>query len=240
MGNKKDRELIYDREITDNFDTLHREHQKILNWVNQNEAILEVGCHSGYLSKWFKDKNCSVIGIDLDEKALQKASLIVDKTIHGNIDDPATWTPLKGKKFNCITFMHILEHTINPWKILKSSTSLLERNGHIIISLPNICNIQNRFSIFKGNFDYEDVGVMDRTHLRFFNLKTATDLIESSGLVIEEYYSPIQLSVTKCILDELPLLHKIGSKLTHKKKGKYSVFSNNITDQVMTFKCRLK
>lgn len=237
MGDYQNKELIYDRKLIEDLEKLDVENKKVLEWIKKGDRVLEFGCHSGYLSYWLKRYDCLVTGVDLDTEALKKAAPYLDNSFVGNIEKDDFWNYLGDSKYDSITFMHILEHLIDPWKVLERTKGILEDDGTVIISIPNICNARNRFSILKGRFDYEDTGVMDRTHLRFFNKKTGIEMIEKSGFKVVEYFAPVQVNPIKCLLDELPVFHHIGKHMVNKRREK-SIFSNNLTDLVMTFKCK--
>jgi len=53
-----------------------------------------------------------------------------------------------------------------------------------LISVPNVAVWTIRIKLLFGNFDYTDTGTMDRTHIRFFTLKTAKMIVKESGCSI--------------------------------------------------------
>jgi 2-polyprenyl-3-methyl-5-hydroxy-6-metoxy-1,4-benzoquinol methylase len=230
--------LIYDKLNIGNFKDIPAEPLKILEWAGHNKTILEVGCHTGFLSKWLQLQNCDVTGIDINDKATKIAAQFQVKTICCDIEKHEIWEQLQNKKFDVIILNHVLEHLVNPWKTLQQLTSYLRPGGTIIIGLPNICNAKNRFTIFFGRFDYEEIGVMDKTHLRFFNQKTARKLIETSGLEITEYCSSWQVNPLREFLDHTYFWFL--KKLFSGHSPKYFKFSSNLTDVVMLFKCSIK
>jgi 2-polyprenyl-3-methyl-5-hydroxy-6-metoxy-1,4-benzoquinol methylase len=83
--------------------------------------------------------------------------------------------------FDVIIFGDVLEHTRNPEHILEQARVLLKPHGRIIVSLPNIVNLRVRLKILLGNFEYEESGILDRTHLRFFTKASAKAMIERAG-----------------------------------------------------------
>jgi hypothetical protein len=61
----------------------------------------------------------------------------------------------------------------------------------VIISLPNVGLWSIRLNLLLGRFRYEETGVLDRTHLRFFTRRSAREMIEQAGLkVIGNTYNP--------------------------------------------------
>jgi hypothetical protein len=80
-----------------------------------------------------------------------------------------------------------LEHLIDPWDTLEKTTSFLRKEGLLIISIPNIREIKTMFNIFfKGDFRYQDKGILDKTHLRFFCKKNIIELVEGAHVKILE------------------------------------------------------
>ena len=84
----------------------------------------------------------------------------------------------------------MLEHLINPLEVLKKTKRYLKQNGLIIISIPNIAFIQQRFFLLFGKFDYNpNGGIMDETHLRFFTRRSIEKLCKDAGYTIVKFYS---------------------------------------------------
>lgn len=213
--------------------------EKICNWLGSDKEILELGCHSGYFSSWLSKNNCRITGIDINENALQVAKPYLKTSICGNLEDPEIWNNCETESFDAILLMHILEHLRSPESILKKSLDYLKKEGAVVIGVPNVSNAKDRFNMLFGQFEYTEIGVMDETHLRFFNYKTARELIEGAGLVIEEYFSTWQVNPVKEFIDHIPLLWR-AKKFFSDKPPKFFHFSYNLTDVVMLYKCRLK
>ena len=76
----------------------------------------------------------------------------------------------------------MLEHLIDPWKVVESLTKFLKKDGIFIVSVPNIREILTISKIlFGGGFDYNpDGGIMDKTHLRFFCKKNVSELFNKN------------------------------------------------------------
>jgi 2-polyprenyl-3-methyl-5-hydroxy-6-metoxy-1,4-benzoquinol methylase len=221
------------------FEQLPAEWKAILSWVGWNKRVLEIGCHTGDLSKWMQKQECKITGVELNGLALEKAKPFLEGSILNDIELNSIWNLLGEKKFDVILFGHVLEHLQDPWSVLHKARNVLSENGIIIIALPNISNADSRFKILFGRFNYEEIGVMDRTHLRFFNIQTANELIEKSGFHVEEYFAPVQVNPVREFIDHLPILTYLRN-LFPAKPTRFPKFSSNLTDMVMLFKCRLK
>ena len=85
--------------------------------------------------------------------------------------------------------------------------SHLKKNGKIIVSLPNVAHITIRLKLLFGDFTYTESGILDKTHLHLFTLKSARDFIASCGLMIErERFSSNRFGR---IIDLFPVLGKL-------------------------------
>jgi SAM-dependent methyltransferase len=151
--------------------------------VKSGSVVLDVGCNAGYLGRYLKEeKNCVCDGIDLDPVALKKAKPYYRNLYQIDLfkDDFSL-----GFTYDFILFVDILEHLPNPERTLKKLVRNLKPKGKAIICLPNIARFELRLKHLLGNFDYRP-GVMNDDHLRFFTLRTGRELIESSGLRVDQ------------------------------------------------------
>lgn len=151
----------------------------VVNEIKKPETVLDVGCSYGDFGEKLKKKNCLVDGVEIYEPAFIEASRVLDNVYKLDMDYPDDVAKSICRKYSVITFMDVLEHSKNPELVLRAYKEKLEIDGRVFVSLPNVVNIRERISIFFGNFDYQDYGVFDRTHLRFFTKKSACDLMSS-------------------------------------------------------------
>lgn len=176
-------------------------HHKIPLLVGNNKRVLEIGCSSGYLSKKMKENGCYVVGIEINQAAAQIAKNICDEVIVGDIEDDNMISMLdkKDKGFDVIVLGDVLEHCKEPSLVLKRLRKYLSDQGYLVVSVPNIANINVRLSLFfLGRFNYCKYGILDENHLRFFTLLSLRRCLINSGFHIE------QLDVTPGI--KLPFL----------------------------------
>jgi O-antigen biosynthesis protein len=181
--------------------------------VPDGSHVLDVGCHTGILgSALVEKKHCTVKGIDLDLDALEVARERIHAVTSIDLEDSEWVQTLQSKgfrNFDAIIFGDVLEHTRQPAKILIQAKQLLSSNGRVIVSLPNVANVRIRLQILRGKFEYQDSGILDRTHLRFFTLKTARELLQHAGYrIIEERHTGYSLS--KRLIDRFPGMLSAG------------------------------
>ena len=149
------------------------------------KVILEVGCGSGGFAGNLKSiYNVHITGIEPFAMAAAQARTKLDHVIQLPVDDAIEL--LSGRKFDCIVCNDVLEHLVDPWQTLQRLKNLLSEKGVVVASLPNMRFMPVLKDLFiNGNWHYVDVGVMDRTHLRFFTKKSILQLFEESGYAIK-------------------------------------------------------
>ncbi len=232
-----DQSLVYAHPNWKRREELPLEALTILKWLRGRSSVLEVGCHNGDFSRWLQHDGFQVTGLEINPVALEQARPYLHQAICADIESETAWQQLQGQTFDAILFEHVLEHLANPWQVLTRAKELLRDQGIVIIALPNICNADTRFRILFGAFDYTETGIMDRTHLRFFNRITADQMIQQAGLRVEEYFSPWQVNPIREFVDHLPVLTHLRTWLPA-SPPRWPRFSANITDVVMMFKCK--
>ena len=115
-----------------------------------------------------------------------EAKKYCEKIIVGNIENEETILKIKDR-YDVIVLGDIIEHLFDPWKLLTKLKNFLEDDGYMVLSMPNIAHWSVRWNLFKGIFEYHDKGILDRTHLRFFTLKTAKRLIKQASLTYDYF-----------------------------------------------------
>jgi methionine biosynthesis protein MetW len=193
--------------------------------IPEGSSVLDAGCHTGILGEALRErKHCIVTGIDNDKEALRAAATRLDAVLPIELEQPG-WTQGvigAGKKdFDIVLFGDVIEHTRNPLNILREASILLASGGQIVVSVPNVANLRVRLGLLRGRFDYTDSGILDKTHLRFFTLRSARKLIEQAGYKItREAYSGY--SMPRWLIDRAPSLFAVNIIMMAKPKlGSY-------------------
>jgi methionine biosynthesis protein MetW len=181
--------------------------------IPNGARVLDVGCHTGILGEALRvRKQCLVTGIDNDADALEAARGRLDSVALIDLEAPGWANTLIGKgenDFDVILFGDVIEHTHDPLAILKEGRQLLASNGEAIVSLPNIANLRIRLGLLFGKFDYADSGILDRTHIRFFTLKSARELVRQAGYqIVQETYSGY--SMPRWLIDLFPTFFAVN------------------------------
>jgi 2-polyprenyl-3-methyl-5-hydroxy-6-metoxy-1,4-benzoquinol methylase len=158
---------------------------RLAQLIDDRASVLDVGCAVGYLGEFLRRNRASrwLAGIEIDPGAAEKARAHYDQVIVGSIDDPAVWDQLH-RRVDAMIFGDVLEHTADPLVVLRMARPRLSDDGVIVVSIPNIGHFKVRLRLLAGKFEYEDWGIMDRTHLRFFTLKTAQEMLRQAGFSV--------------------------------------------------------
>jgi 2-polyprenyl-3-methyl-5-hydroxy-6-metoxy-1,4-benzoquinol methylase len=151
------------------------------------ERVLDVGCGQATLAGEIRNLGHVVWGIEASSIAVAKAASRVDRCIQADLlDFKAIETVLAEERFDAIVFSDVLEHLYDPVNALRFYRRFLAPGGRVLISVPNALNWQTRLSFLLGRFEYQDTGVLDRTHVRFFTFRSAARLLQAAGCSIEK------------------------------------------------------
>jgi SAM-dependent methyltransferase len=147
-------------------------------------AILDVGCGDGGLGRTLKERApCRVVGVTFAAAEAAQARAVIDAVVQADIDS-ADFTELGT--FDAIVCSHVLEHLKDPGAVLRRLRPHLAPNGTLVVALPNPLLWRQRLAFLAGRFRYTDGGIMDDTHLRFFDWETARQLIENAGFAVAD------------------------------------------------------
>ena len=168
------------------FEIANLEIPKILNHLPGGLRVLDVGCGSGVHGAELKRiHGHSVVGVDLSATSIDKARARLDHAFVGDVTRPEQYPFAAVERFDVILFSDILEHLCDPSGVLARHLFLLKPGGHVIVSLPNVAIWNVRFGLLFGNFNYQQTGTLDKTHMRFFTWKTTWEMFEGVGLVLK-------------------------------------------------------
>lgn len=145
--------------------------------------ILDVGCGEGLLGQRLLDKGArEVVGIEIAPEVSKRAGKNLTQVLHGNIEEMELAFD-KGY-FDCMIFADVLEHLKDPLLTLKKLRQNLSDSGVVVASIPNVGYLGILNMLAQGHWSYQDHGILDRTHLRFFTRKEILTLFKDAGFEI--------------------------------------------------------
>jgi 2-polyprenyl-3-methyl-5-hydroxy-6-metoxy-1,4-benzoquinol methylase len=180
---------------------------EVLPLLTPCERLLDIGCGEGQTALWIKKQGLAkqVYGLELSSSAAAKARNILDDVRCGDIES----AEIPFSEIDCVLCLDILEHLRFPEAALRKIAGCMKPGGALIVSFPNVANWRVAIPLLFGQWNYQDAGILDRTHLRFFNRKSACALLEMNGFTVDRVIPKPGENVSAVFnaLTRLPLFH---------------------------------
>jgi 2-polyprenyl-3-methyl-5-hydroxy-6-metoxy-1,4-benzoquinol methylase len=148
-------------------------------------TVLDVGCGQGALGAAYlrRNPNARVLGIEKDAQAAAQAALRLGEVACLDVEtNPMPFAVPDG--IDCIIYGDVLQHLVDPWALLKRHAAYLAPGGVVLVCMPNSEHWMLALKLLNGSFDYEDKGLLDRTHLRWFTPRTMAGALNDAGLAL--------------------------------------------------------
>jgi 2-polyprenyl-3-methyl-5-hydroxy-6-metoxy-1,4-benzoquinol methylase len=166
-----------------------RINQQLLDSIPKNLGrIVEVGCGTGALGAAYKkdNPNSEYIGLELNPEAVKIATERLDRALDFNVEtSDESQLNIAPQSCDALVYGDVLEHLQDPWSILNHQVSWLKPGGYVLASIPNIQHWTILRDLLQGKWEYQDEGLLDRTHLRFFTLESMQQLFSQAGLIVK-------------------------------------------------------
>jgi 2-polyprenyl-3-methyl-5-hydroxy-6-metoxy-1,4-benzoquinol methylase len=164
----------------------NRDRSSIYPHVCEGEnVVLDLGCGAGVVGRRLIElkRAKSVVGVEIFKPVADEAAKFYDKVYQGDIE---IMDLDYQAHFDYVICADILEHLREPQKVLTRIHQWLKPDGKLICSVPNVRNWRVvRDLLVWGDWEYQDSGIMDETHLRFFTRKSCIQLIAKAGFKVE-------------------------------------------------------
>jgi len=164
----------------------HSSHGHLLAWAAQHRrtdrrpSALDVGCSDGAFGAQVRELGFTVTGTDLIKHAAIGGRLdgFVEADLNAGLPEEA------GRGYDLVIAGDVLEHVIDPGRLLDEIRGRLADKGRVLISVPNISHWYPRLRIASGWFDYDQRGPLDVGHVRFFTRRSFERLLRQHDLRI--------------------------------------------------------
>ena len=145
--------------------------------------LVDVGCGAGGTCGALKSTRPGLVvrGVELMPEPAALARKLLDEVVCGSAEAPM---PDHWPAPDCLIFGDVLEHLVDPWSVLNDWVGRLKPGGTVVASIPNVGHQSVLSPLIRGHWRYQDEGVLDRTHLRFFTRETALGLLAHANLNI--------------------------------------------------------
>lgn len=177
--------------------------QPVLNKINKNDNVLEVGCGNGFILEKLYDRGYkNSYGVEPSQDAVAKAN----KKIRKNIAVDILKAGIFKRRFKFIFFFQTLDHIPDPGKFLKNCYKLLEEGGYILAFNHNIDSLSAKLLGEKSP-------IIDIQHTFLYNHLTITKLFEKNGFGTLKVYSPTNTISLKYLMQLAPFPQIIKRKI---------------------------
>lgn len=161
---------------------------KVLNFVGREKKVLELGCGPGAMTRYMREQlNCQITALEIDPERARLAEPYCDKLYVTNLESFDFKSEFAEQRFDVIVAADVLEHLQDPWRCLCSVRELLQPEGYIVVSIPNVAHNSVIAQLLVGRFSYQPQGLLDVTHLRFFTRRDIEALLLETGFFPEQW-----------------------------------------------------
>ncbi len=173
------------------------------------EKILEVGCGGGHILKRIKDSDA--YGLDISDYLLDMAKKMLSGTKVKLVNGDAGSIPFKDKTYDKIYCTEVIEHVLDPKKVISEIARVGCKDCKVIVTVPNE-NLINKLKkmvirlglwklFFHGKYEVSDE-MNEEWHLHIFDLARLKELVKDHLVIEKVRYVPFRLLplryVVKC------------------------------------------
>ena len=148
--------------------------------------ILEVGTGSGSLAAAVKQRRPGVeyVGVEITPEYVERSRERCDRMYLENFETPSYKLLQEIAQQDAIVFSDVLEHFIDPWRVMQMLFETLHQGAYVVASIPNTQHWSIQVRLNRGDWRYSQSGLLDQTHVRFFTRETIVELFEKAGFKI--------------------------------------------------------
>lgn len=162
----------------------------LFNYIEPGSTVLDMGCACGDLAaKLVREKSCDVYGLEYNEESVAQCRKlnVFEQIRQFDLNRLAEDSfPQYREKFDYVILGDVLEHLYNPPAVLKIAAGYLKSGKYLLISLPNLAHASIKANLLLNDFSYTELGILDKTHLRFFTYRSIASLLANAGLDISQ------------------------------------------------------
>ena len=155
--------------------------------VPAGSTVLDVGTGSGALGEFLSaEPGCIVDGLTHNAEEAAIAAEHYRNMIVADLETEDFAALCQGRRYDVIVCADVLEHLRRPESVLDSCRQLLEPDGQLLISVPNVGYVGLIAELLRGEFEYRVEGLLDETHLRFFTRRSLSRFLARAGWLVSD------------------------------------------------------
>jgi SAM-dependent methyltransferase len=155
--------------------------EKLYAAIPAAAKVLELGCGTGRLGEQYKKAHPGAqwVGVDVSREALTIAAARLDATYCVDLDETAL--DGVGSGYDCVVMGNVLEHLKYPERLLEELKAITTPEATLLLGVPNMSHISVLERLIMGDACYDDEGLMDRRHLRFYSCSSLFKMLLDCG-----------------------------------------------------------
>ncbi len=160
----------------------------VVRMVGKDKRVLEIGAGPGSITRCLHGQGgCRVTAIEIDEDAIERLSPLCERVYQCDLNDRA-WNSVLSQenRFEVVVAADVIEHLYDPWTTLKMIRELVDVDGCVVASLPHIGHNAVIACLLQEDMRYQDWGLLDKSHIRFFCIENIQQLFDDAGFKIVE------------------------------------------------------
>lgn len=160
-------------------------HLMLAELCGTDQRVLELGCGTGIVTEKLAAQGCTVWAVDIDPAGVDLAAAHADRAMVADLDTADLTAMMGDTRFDRIVLGDVIEHLREPERLLVQLLGLVADGGCLIGSVPNVAHADLRLLLLQGSWPYQPLGLLDRTHVRFYTPDTFRELLEQTGWAID-------------------------------------------------------
>ncbi len=168
----------------------------ISRWIGSGAAVLDLGASTGALARLLAARGCVLDGVEIDPIAAATARPSYRSLVEADLETARLPALFEGRRYDAVVCADILEHLRDPGPLLDQARELLNPDGALLVSLPNVGYAGVVLELLAGEFNYRPLGILDSTHVRFYTRPSLLKLVTNHG------FHPEKLELVTRTLDD--------------------------------------
>ena len=167
---------------------------KIAPQITPDSRVLELGSATGYFTEYMTTSlKCRVDCVELCQEMADRTKPFCQQMLVADLDKIALEDHFDVEAYDYIVIADVLEHLVAPQAVLTSCRKLLKPQGKLLLSVPNIAHVAVIGGLLRGEFNYTEEGLLDRTHLHFFTQKSLKNALTAANFSVDQLNAVVKL-----------------------------------------------
>lgn len=190
------------------------------------KTLFEVGCGEGFILDAAQKAGMIVEGVDFTDAGIMRMNPhLRDRMTAENAYEYLERTIASGRTFDACVIQNVLEHVIDPDRMLGLLKSILKPNGLLLVNVPNDYSALQELALQKGYIE-RDFWFGPVEHLHYFNTENLPPYIGSKGFIVRDMFGDFPIDIF--------LLNEHANYIADKSRGKAAHNARIMLDLLMS------